>query len=308
MDVLARVIPFFLMIGVGIVASRARLISMDGAKALSTYVFWIAFPALLVHSLAAMPRPEAALARSLAAYAVSAAAPLFVALLVGRMLRWPREQRAGAGMASIGGNTAFLGAPLAVSLFGVEAAVPAAAVVAVDCTVIMAIATFTLRGAAGEGWKKTLATTAGNPLVIAALVGLGLCLTGYDPVRPVNDALGMLRATASPVGLVALGAVIGLEFARPANADAAATATSVAFKLVLAPALVWLATGIAGAEPLFRATATLLAACPTAVNVFIQTRAYGVFARGGAMAVVLASLVAAVSLPLIGAGLARWLG
>ena len=62
MDVLARVIPFFLMIGVGVVAARVRLISMDGARALSAYVFWIAFPALLIHSLAARPRPEPQLA------------------------------------------------------------------------------------------------------------------------------------------------------------------------------------------------------------------------------------------------------
>lgn len=303
MDVLLRVIPFFLMIGVGVVAARVRLITMDGARALSAYVFWIAFPALLVHSLSAMPRPQAGLAASVGAYAVGAVAPLFAALIVGRLLGWPREQRAGAGMASVGGNTAFLGAPVAVSLFGEAAAIPAAAVVAVDCTIIMAIATFTLRSAAGEGWRKTLAATAGNPLVIAALVGLLLCLTGFDPPRPVNEALGFLRGTASPVGLVALGVVVGLEFGKLERADAAATGVAVAFKLALAPALVFVLTGLVGAEPMFRATATLLAACPTAVNVFIQTRTYGVFARGGAMAVVIATLVAAVSLPLIGGAL-----
>jgi hypothetical protein len=303
MDVLARVIPFFLMIGVGVVAARARLITLDGARALSAYVFWIAFPALLVHSLAAMPRPEPQLAASLSAYALGAALPLFLALIVGRLLKWPREQRAGAGMASVGGNTAFLGAPLAASLFGAAASVPAAAVVAVDCTIIMVIATFTLRSAAGEGWRATLKTTAGNPLVIAALIGITLCLAGLAPPRPIDEALGFLRATASPVGLVALGVVVGLEFGKMQRADTGATLLAVAFKLALAPALVWLFTGLVGAEPLFRATATLLAACPTAVNVFIQTRTYGVFARGGAMAVVIATLIAAASLPLIGGAL-----
>jgi malonate transporter len=55
----------------------------------------------------------------------------------------------------------------------------------------------------------------------------------------------------------------------------------------------------------FRNTATLLAACPTAVSVFIQTRTLNVFAKGGAMAVVLATAVSVVTLPLLGAWLAR---
>jgi predicted permease len=305
MDVLARVAPFFLMIAAGVVAGRARLIDLAGARALSAYVFWIAFPALLVHSLAAMPRPEAALARNLGAYAVGACLPLLVPVLGGRLFGWSREARAGAGMASIGGNTAFLGAPLAVRLFGEAAAAPAAAIVAVDCTVIMIIATATVRSAAGEGWRATAKTTIGNPLVIAALIGIGLSLAGYQPIGPLNDALGFLRSTASPVGLVALGVVVGLEFGKPAKGEGAPVATAVLDKTLLAPILVFLATTLAGADPQFRAVATLLASCPTAVNVFIQTRTYGVFSRGGAMAVVLATIVAVVTLPLAGAFLTR---
>lgn len=48
-----------------------------------------------------------------------------------------------------------------------------------------------------------------------------------------------------------------------------------------------------------RATATLLAACPTAVNVFIQTRKMGVFARGAAEAVIAGTVLSALTLSLI---------
>jgi malonate transporter len=68
---------------------------------------------------------------------------------------------------------------------------------------------------------------------------------------------------------------------------------------------VWFATSLVSADPVFRNTATLLAACPTAVSVFIQTRTLNVFAKGGAMAVVLATAVSVVTLPLLGAWLAR---
>lgn len=306
MDILSRVLPFFLLIAVGVVVARTKRIDITGARALSAYVFWVAFPALLIHSLSAMPAPDARLAQGLIAYAAGATAPLFAALLIGRALGWSREARGGAAMASVGGNTAFLGAPLAVSLFGGAAGGPAAALVAVDCTLIMALATATLRGAEAEGRTlKGLARTFQNPLVVAALIGTTMALMRVAPIGPVDKALGLLAATASPVGLVALGVVIGLEAGKPAREDIGPVTLAAAFKLLLAPALVWLAVGLTDAEPIFRATATLLAACPTAVNVFIQTRTYGLFSRGGALAVVLATLCGAVSLPVIGAWLAQ---
>lgn len=300
MDVLIRVIPFFALIAVGVVVARAKLIDLTGARALSAYVFWVAFPALLLHALSTSPPPDATLAKGLGAYALAAAAPLVLAVIVGTFAGWSREARSGAGMASIGGNTAFLGMPMAISLFGANAAVPAASVVAIDTTFIMIIATGTLLSASGGAVRRTAVLTATNPLVIASAIGATMMFAGLHFPAPVLDALGMLRATASPVGLVALGVVVGLEFGRPAPGETAPVATAALFKLLLAPALVWLATGLVGASPLFRAVATLQAACPTAVNVFIQTRTYGVWAKGGAMAVVLATVISVVTLPLIG--------
>jgi malonate transporter and related proteins len=302
MDVLARVIPFFLLIGLGAVIARLKLMDVAGARALAAYVFWVAFPALLIHSLAAMPPPDAALGAGLAAYAVGATAPLFVALLVGRLAKWDRPTRGGTAMASATTNTAFLGAPLAAALFGQAASAPASAVVAIDCTVIMALATAALRSAAeGTSAWRAAAKTLRNPLVAAALIGGALWLSGFALPAPLDLTLGMLRATASPVGLVALGIVIGLEAGRPSRRDSAALGLVLMLKLALAPALVWILIGMTDATPLFRATATLLAACPTAVSVFIQTRAYGAFERGGALAVVLTTVGAAITLPILGA-------
>src|SRR5436190_3626305 len=139
MDVLARVIPFFLLIAAGAGLARTKVIDLAGARAMSAYVFWAAFPALLIHSLATMPAPEPAMALWLGAYAIAAAAPMILPLVIGRLAGWEAKTRGGAAMATITGNTAFLGAPLAVALFGAGAAGPSAAVVAVDCTVLMAL-------------------------------------------------------------------------------------------------------------------------------------------------------------------------
>jgi predicted permease len=307
LDVLIRAAPFFLMIAAGVVIARVRLIDLAGARALSAYVFWVAFPALLIHALSSSPAPDSAFATGLGAYAVAAVVPLIVVLIVGRLLGWKAEARGGAGMASIGGNSAFLGMPMAISLFGPGAAVAAAAVVAIDTTFIMIVATATLLSAKGGAIRRTAALTAGNPLVIASIIGASMMFAGLQAPDPIHNALGMLRATASPVGLVALGVVVGLEFGRPDKGETAPVATAVSFKLLLMPAAVFAALTWVGADPILRAAATLQAACPTAVNVFIQTRTYDVFAKGGAMAVVIATVISVITLPIIGALLAAGL-
>jgi predicted permease len=300
MDVIARVIPFFLLIAVGVVVARARLVDLTGARALSTYVFWVGFPALLVHSLATMPVPGGRLALGLAVYALAACLPVVAAPLVGRARGWERTTRGGAAMASITGNTAFLGAPLAISVFGQAASAPAAAIVAIDCTVIMALATAMLRSSAEDTPLLVAAgKTLKNPLVVAALLGTALCLLRVVLPAPIERPLAMLRATASPVGLVALGVVIGLEAGVPHREEVAAVSLAVVCKIVLMPLLVFLALGLVETPPLFRAVATLLAACPSAVSVFIQTRVWHAFPRGGALSVVISTVTAAITLTVL---------
>jgi predicted permease len=303
-EVLTRVLPFFLLIAVGAATARARLLDAQASRGLSIYVLWIGFPALLIRSLGTAPPPDPAMARGLVAYGLSAVALLFAALAVGRLLQWPRGDRAGASMAGVVGNTAFLGAPLAVSVFGPTAGGIAAGVVAVDFLVLMAFAIAVMQGATGSGsLLLTLRRTLLNPVVAAALIGAALSFARWGPPELVARALDLLAATASPVGLVALGAVIGLEAGRPAPGEAGPIAFALLLKLAIMPAVVGMAVGLAGAPPGFRRVAVLLAACPTAVNVFIQARAFEIFGRGAAQVVVAGTVVSAATLPL----LAAWL-
>jgi malonate transporter len=57
LGVLARVLPFFLLVGAGVALVRLRLLDDGMARGLSAYVFWIGFPALLIHSLSAIGAP-----------------------------------------------------------------------------------------------------------------------------------------------------------------------------------------------------------------------------------------------------------
>jgi predicted permease len=297
LDVLSRVWPFFLLVGAGLLLSRLRLLDGRMTQGLSAYVYWVGFPALLIHSLSRLGRPGPDLLLGLAAYAGVGLLVMAVMVLAGRLLGWSKAERAGAAMASGVGNSAFLALPITAAVLGAETARLVAGAVAIDFVVLAATGVGLLGWAAGRSvWRSTVQAFR-NPVVAAALAGVVLALLEVALPEPLDRAVGMAAASGSPVGLVALGAALGLREtegeATPTNGPVLLAALA---KLVAFPLLAWLAIGLTPAPPAFQAGATLLAAAPTAVNVFIQTRAYGVFARGAARTVALTTALAALTL------------
>lgn len=299
LDVVSKVWPFFLLVGAGLALARLRLLDGRMTQGLSTYVYWVGFPALLVHSLSRLGRPGHDLILGLGAYAAAGLAVMASVVLAGRALGWSRAERAGAGMASGVGNSAFLALPITAAVLGAETARLVAGAVAIDFVVMAATGVGLLGWSAGRSIWRSLLQAFRNPVVAAALAGVALALLDLALPEPLDRAVGMAAASGSPVGLVALGAALGL---RETEGEAAPSTGPVVLaaiaKLALFPMLAWLAVGLTPAPPAFRAGATLLAAAPTAVNVFIQTRAYGVFARGAARIVALTTALALVTLAL----------
>ncbi|PIB93339.1 AEC family transporter [Caulobacter sp. FWC2] len=297
LDVLSRVWPFFLLVGAGLALARLRLLDGRMTQGLSAYVYWIGFPALLLHSLSRLGRPGHDLLLGLVAYAGVGLLLMAATVAAGRLLGWSKDERAGAGMASGVGNSAFLALPVTAAVLGAEAARLVAGVVAVDFAVLATAGVGLLGWAAGRSvWRSTVQAFR-NPVVAAAFAGVALALLDIALPEPLDRAVGMAAASGSPVGLVALGAALGLRETEGEAAPSGAPVVLAALvKLVAFPLLVWLAVGLTPAPPLFRAGATLLAAAPTAVNVFIQTRAYGVWPRGAARIVALTTAASAVTL------------
>lgn len=305
LGVLSRVLPFFLLVGAGAGLVRLRLLDAPMAAGLSAYVFWIGFPALLVHALSRMGAPGPALAWGLAAFAAAALIVIVAILMLGRALGWSRQDRAGAALAGSLGNSAFLGLPVAGAVLGAEAARLAAGVVAVDFVLVAAVGIALLGWAGGRSVVGSILRALGNPIVAAALIGVTLALTGAALPDLLDRAVAAAAVSGSPVALVALGASLALRGPDGARAGAPPAwtpiLTAALAKLVALPGLTWLLTGLTDAPLAFRLGATLLAATPTAVNVFIQTRTLGVFARGGARAVALTTALACVTLSVVAA-------
>ena len=300
MDILLAVsLPFFALIFGGYAAARFDVLAPPAVVGLNSFVFWFALPAMLFmkvsqapHAVVAWPFLAAYTGCGLVLYAASMAA--------GRMLFPGRPGEHGIqAMTMAYGNVGYIGVPLTIAVFGDQAALPAALVVALDTTLYIGLTTAILEASARShpSWlaiaRHALGRIANSPLLIAIAVGFAWRASGI-PLPKVIAAFGdLLAAAAAPCALFALGAnLVGA----PITARFGRIALLVTAKLIVLPLMVWLAARyIFALDPFLTAIAVILATLPTAANVFVLARTYDAEAELTASAILVSTAVAVLT-------------
>ena len=128
------------------------------------------------------------------------------------------------------------------------------------------------RGAwAGVIWKvlKNIFT---HPFILATIVGIAAAIYQYQPPAPIVSLIDSLANAAAPCALFALGVTAAL---RPLTRIPAELVYLLPMKLLLHPFIVYLAVSwIPGVPDIWVYSVVLLAALPTATNVFVMAQNY----------------------------------
>jgi malonate transporter and related proteins len=303
LDVLLITLPIFSLIGLGWGGVKLGLFGAEVGAGLSRFVFWLAFPALLLSSMAKAPAPNGTMIGQIGIWLSVLLSAQLLARLGAGFIGLDKQAQAGVSLASSCANTAFLGTAVLVSLVGSSILPVVAAFVAIENIVVVSIAVAGLKLAKNENLSvlailKTATNGLANPTSIGALIGFLISLSGHALPVPLARPLDMLGSAASPCGLVALGIVMATMTAKIPH-QWHATALVVILKCALLPLAMWGAFSTAGAPQSITLTACILAACPSAVNVFIQARHADVWAEQAATAVFVTTLVSIVGVSLV---------
>ncbi|MFT4077661.1 MAG: AEC family transporter [Asticcacaulis sp.] len=296
LDTLTRVLVFFAFIGLGALLVKLKRLNTQGLDGLSAYFYWLAFPCWLVVSFAKLPPFKPALALPLLAYIAALVITGALVIVTARLLKAKPDDSVAAGMAGFVNNSAFLGIPIAISLFGPAVSQTGPLAVAADFLILFSIGCAALAKASGHTVKMALANTARNPTVIGALIGVLCMAVGFHFPPAVENALDLLGHSGPPVALVALGGMLGLMPASNLVRPDAASAAAIIGKILLAPALVAIALALLHVDPLTFRAFVFLSATPTAVSVFIQTKMYGLWFEGAARSVAQSTLISLFTL------------
>ena len=313
--VASSLLPVVLLIGIGFVAGRMKLIRGEAVRDLSNLVFLVLVQALLFRTMATAHLERLDLT-SVALYYIVAGA-MFFALL---FMRGLNSRSAVLALASIFSNTLMIGVPLVQLAYGEAALVNLFTLISMHALVLLTLATIVLEllvareeAAAGHAAPRHIAATVAravknavlHPVPLPIIAGFLYSLTGWGLAPVVERPLKLLGDAFGPVALV----LVGVTLAQTAIGRHLKGALVISFlKTVIHPLLMWAAGWALGLSGLPLKVMVVAAALPVGANVFLFSQRYHKAEDlvTASVAVSTALAVATVSIAL--ALLARWPG
>ena len=285
LSTLSALFPVFAMIAAGYLCRRRGIMGPTAASELNRFVVWLALPVLLFGVMAHASWTALYQPAFVAAFGLGSAL-VFVLMLTLR-LRGGRHL-ADASVDAIAAaypNTAYIGFPLMLIVFGADGLTPATIATILIVCVLFSVAIVLIEvGLQAERRAHKIVVKVGasllrNPLIVAPLAGALFNGAGGAVPAAVESLIKLLGAAASPCALVCLGLFLGER--RPAVPAAHASADRGAYwltgaKLLLQPALTWiLATRVFMLPAPLAGMAVLLSALPTGTGPFMLAEFYG---------------------------------
>ncbi|MHA7775917.1 AEC family transporter [Roseibium sp. M-1] len=312
------VAPVFVLIGVGYVLAKFRVLGETASEALGQFVYVVAIPVLIFRSLINADLSSGLPLSLWATYFIGVGSAWFMGALLIRKF-FGRDARASAigGISAAFANTIMVGLPLAAAVYGDDGLVPVLLIISIHLavmTVLMAIA-MERAAAADKGTQKpplgsllkgAAKSLVRNPLVLTIIAAFLWRLTGLQIPEIGMDVLNRIAGTALPLALLSLGMSL-VQYGMRGNVLPGLLLSVI--KIAVMPVIVFV-TGafVFDLPPLWTAVATLTASCPTGVNAYIFANRYGTGHAMSANAITMTTLTAIVSTSLWVWFLDQWFG
>ncbi|WP_158965202.1 AEC family transporter [Chachezhania sediminis] len=301
LDIFLRTLPFFVIIGLGYGAGKARFIDEAGTASLTKFVFFFPLSALIFKFSAALPVAEIFDPRLVWAYLIGTVGVYVIAMAVAFVRRQNVQTAAIEAQCAAIGNVGFLGLPMFLLLFGPEAIPPLMLVLSVDLIVFSSLIVILINAARSGHVSLASFRMAGmgllkNPMIVSLVVGLGWSILKLPQPEAMTNAVSILAGAATPGALFAIGASLaGRSAERPFIAGWLSFC-----KLVLHPVLVAISVlYIIPLDPFAAAIVISAAAMPVANNVFMLAQHYRIAPVRVSTSILISTIVSIVTLPLV---------
>ncbi|GIU18209.1 AEC family transporter [Shewanella sp. MBTL60-007] len=309
--ILTPLVAVFGIMLLGTLVQKSKLLPAETDQVLNQYVYYIAFPAIMLITLAQTPIQDILHWGYIFGFSLAMLSCYFLSYFVSRIIT--SAQNACATMRALNatfGNTAFIGIPLMAMLFPTEQIALAAAAIASLLSVFMfAIALVSLEmnvnKSKNSAPKIILLALGKNPIVVASLIGIGLSSLSFDLPQSLALMIRQLGMTSSPCALFAIGMVLAKSgqyqsSSRFININQAVEISAINLvKLVVQPALTYALMLWLNVEPQLIAMGVILAALPTAASVYLLAQRYQTQVITSAQGILLGTLFTFASLPLL---------
>lgn len=300
LPIFESILPVFLLVVLGVLLKRWRLIDRDMWNGLEQLGFFVLFPSLLFTTLANAEFSGMAAGRI--AIGSIGSVTLIAAVLA---LCWPLFRAAGVGgptftsvfQTSTRWN-AFIALAIAEKLYGAQSLT----LVALVATLIIIpinlynIGMLVWFGGGTRSLKTFAQKILTNPMIIGSVLGVAINLLGIEIYKPLMQTVEMVADTSLSLGLIMVGA--GLKLA-DALKPRPLTLLPVVLKLVFMPLVMTgaaYALGMRGEQLL---TIAMGASVPTAMNGYVLAKQMGGDAPFYAAVATLQTIASFFTIPMV---------
>jgi malonate transporter len=263
-----------ILIALGILIAQLGLVDAAGQRTLTTLSFYVASPALLVTVL-----QDTDVGAIFSAGLVAMVLPGVVSAVIFGAVAVLRREELGASvigtLCASYGNTGNLGLPIAAYALGDPASVAPLLLAQLlflqpVALTLLDVATSPTRLSVG----RILARPVTNPITVGSLLGVALSLTGIRLPHAIGDPLDLVASMAVPCMLLAYGVSLRLGPLPGRGVPPGELGLVVGLKMVVQPLAGYVMGRLLGLDDHMLLTVTVLAALPTAQNVYVIATRY----------------------------------
>lgn len=299
----SNLVGLFLLIGVGFMAVRLRVLPAEASKPMSALLMKITLPATIFASMI-RPYDPSFLSLGIAALVLSALFfPLYAALSLplSRLFRVPQGRRGMWCCCTTFCNNGFMGFPVAYALFGDDGLI-----LAVIMGIPFNLLIYTLGAkmvcmdaAPGDDRSLSLRSALLSPIYGAILLSLIFYFAQITVPGPILTPIQHLSNVTTPLSMF----VTGMNLAQGKVSDTVRDRDAISASLVrllLFPVMTWaLMLPFTSLDPLVVGVTLVIMAMPAPAASTIMGEQYGGCVQLGARVVFLSSLLCIVTLPLV---------
>lgn len=294
--VITLAFPFFGLILLGFGCGKLMKIPEDGLRWMNFFIVYVALPPLFFKLIGATPFEQLTNWRFIGITTLCTYIAFTLSFGVGIAVSHGNVKEATIqGVFGAYSNVGYMGPGLTLAALGPASSVPTALIFVFDSMLLFTIVPF-LMALGGTGKVKFFETSKivflrifTHPFNVATFAGVLAAYFKWQPPQAIDTMLVLLKGAAAPVALFALGVTVAL---RPLTRAPKEMPVHLLVKLILHPALVFIILSLLGGfDRVWILTATLMAALPPALNVFVMARQYETYVERASSGVLVGTLV-----------------
>ena len=293
--------PFFCLIFLGTFLKSINFLDEEKTTFLSRFAFYVLMPIMLFSNIAKTSFNGNFDIKFIIKYEFATIIIIFLFVSLGLLLKKGLPRSTIIGLNAAYPNYGYIGIPMCIVAFGVEASLPLGLILLADTIVLLSFTSFFIslserKNSYTEIVKNLIKRIVSQPLLIAVCLGMLFSQINLKPFIALDKFIEMIASAAAPIALIALGASIRIKLQKNDNLELIWISLG---KLIIHPFLLVLIFLFWPAEKnVWVQTAILCSSLPIAANVFVLAQYYGHFQKQSANAIVLSTVISTFTVPI----------